>query len=62
MEIKIPQEVSQEIEKASKDLGMKRNELISRAVRSYLKKIKKQSELDEEINAWENATIKDSQF
>ena len=59
MEVEISEDVSKNIERASRELGVNKKELISRAVRFYLHSIVEKESLKEELVAWENAGIED---
>ncbi len=59
MEIEITEDTSENIEKASRQLGVDKKELIRRAVRFYLHNIIEDEGLNTELEAWENAGIKD---
>lgn len=59
MEVEISEDVSKNIEKASRELGLDQKELIRRAVRFYLHNLIEEKSLKEELEAWENAGIED---
>ena len=59
MEIEISEDISKNIEKFSRDLGIDKEEIIRRAVKFYLHSIVEEENFKEELEAWENAGIKD---
>ncbi len=59
MEIEISEDVSKNIEKASREPGLDQKELVRRAVRFYLHSIVEEESLKEELEAWEKAGIED---
>ena len=52
-EIKIPEDTSEKISKASKLLGIEKVELVDRALLLYLDSISKYLELKKEMNEWD---------
>jgi len=62
MEIEIPKDISGEIERTSQEMGLKKKELMARAIKLYIRDIKEQEDLNTEIDAWERAAIRDSKF
>ena len=59
MEIEISNDVSENIEKASLELGVDKKELVSRAIRFYLHSIIEEENLKKELEAWEKAGMED---
>lgn len=59
MEVEISEDILRNIEKASRELGLNKKEIINRAVRLYLHNILKEEKLKEEFEAWEMAGIED---
>ncbi|MBI1970094.1 hypothetical protein HYS48_05345 [Candidatus Woesearchaeota archaeon] len=53
MSIGISKETSKKLENASKVLGLKKEEIIDRAILTYLDNIDKFTELKKELRAWE---------
>ena len=53
MQIQIPKDTSKEIEKASKLLGIKEQEIIDRAILLYLDNISKYLNLMNEMKEWD---------
>jgi len=53
MQIEISKDTSRKIEEASKVLGIKRNNIIDRAILVYLDSIQKQLELKKEMKLWD---------
>ncbi len=54
IEIEIPRAVETELNEAAQITGMKRQEIIKRALHHYAEEIKKFVELKKEISGWEN--------
>lgn len=59
MEIEISEDISENIDKASRELGVNKKEFITRALRFYLYNLMKERDLKKEIDAWEKASIED---
>ncbi len=60
MDINLSNEVSLSIENASREVGLSKEEIISRAIKLYLASLKGYLSLKEEMCAWEEAGIQDS--
>ena len=60
MEITIPYNILKNVEKASQELGLTREEVVAKAVLLYLKNLKEFEALSSEINQWEEVSINDS--
>jgi len=54
MQIEIPKDTSEKVNKASKLLGVKKQEIIDRAILVYLDSISKHMELKQEMEEWEH--------
>ncbi len=54
MEIEIPRAVEIELDEATQITGMKRQEIIKRALHHYAEEIKKFAELKKEMVGWES--------
>lgn len=59
MEIEISKDISENLERASKEFGLNEEEIILRAIKLYLYSIREQLSLKEEIEAWEIAGMED---
>lgn len=59
MQIEIARDISENLEKASKELRLNKKELIARAIKLYLNSIKEYVNLKEELEAWERAGTED---
>jgi len=59
MEIEISKDTLENLEKASKELGLNEKEIILRAIKLYLYSIREQLSLKQEIEAWERAGMQD---
>ena len=53
MEVKLAREVEEKVSEVSVELGIKRNEVIERAVLLYLDNISKYLELKKEFSNWD---------
>jgi hypothetical protein len=53
MDVDLPEDTSEEIDRASDFLGIDRKALVDRAILFYLDAIKKDVELKREITAWD---------
>ena len=62
MEIEISQEILENIERASKNMGLNEKEIVARAIKLYLASIKDQLLLKEELEVWERASMDDNKF
>lgn len=60
MEIEISKDISENLKQASQELGLSKEELITRAVKLYLLSMKKYLELKEEMSDWEEAGVEDA--
>ena len=60
MEITISNNLLKNVEKASRDLGLSKEEVVARAVLLYLRNLKEFEELNSELEQWEEAGIIDS--
>ena len=60
MEITIPNNLLKNIERASRDLGLSKEEVVAKAVLLYLRNLKEFEELNSELEQWEEAGINDS--
>ena len=60
MEVKLTNEMDYNIENASKEMGLSKEEIIARALRLYLANLKEYLDLKKEIYAWEEAGIEDT--
>ena len=56
MEVELTKEANKEIERASTLLGMKKQEIIRRAILVYLDELQKFMELKREFEAWDTAS------
>jgi hypothetical protein len=60
MEINLSNDILKNIEKASKELNIPKNEVVARAVLLYLRNLKAFESLQDEIEEWEEAGIEDN--
>lgn len=60
IDVIVPEDMSENLEKASKELGLEENEVVVRAIKFYLNSIKDRVALKEELEAWETAAIEDA--
>ena len=59
MEVKIPRDISENVERVSRKLGLNKEEVVRRALIFYLNNIIKGKNLKEELESWESAGIED---
>ena len=59
MDINLSNEIKLNMETASKEIGLSKEEIISRAITLYLASLKGYLSLKEEMYAWEEAGIED---
>lgn len=59
MQIEVAKDISENLERASKELGLNKKELITRAIKLYLHNVKEYIILKEELEAWERAGTED---
>ncbi|MEK6862262.1 MAG: hypothetical protein AABY07_09945 [Nanoarchaeota archaeon] len=59
MEVKLSNETNSDIETASKEMGLSKEEIVVRALKLYLSNLKEYLDLKEEIYTWEEATTED---
>ena len=60
MEIELSKDISENIEIASKQLGLEKKEIITRALILYLKNLRQYIDLQEELEGWEQISSEDS--
>jgi len=60
MEVKVSKEIQENIQLASKELGLSEREVIAVALNLYLKNLKAYTALKEEMNMWEESGARDS--
>ena len=53
MQIELPEEVSEKLEETSKRLGIKKEDLVDRAVSLYINNISKYAKLKKEMKDWD---------
>ena len=53
MQIELPKELSEKLEQASKQLGIKKEDLVDRALLLFLDNISKYAELKKEMKDWD---------
>ena len=53
MQIEIPKELSKKLEQTSKRLGVKKEDLVDKAILLYLDNINKYAELKKEMKDWD---------
>ncbi len=59
MEIEILEDITKNIEIASRELGLEKKEFVRRALLFYIHNLIEEKNLKEELEAWENAGIED---
>ena len=53
MQIELPKDISKKVEEASKRLGIKKQQLVDKAVLLYLDNISKYLDLKQEVKEWD---------
>ena len=59
LEIEIPKRTEMELDEASRITGMKRQEIINKALLHYAEELKKMVELKKEMKAWDDISDED---
>ncbi len=59
MEVEISKEVDKKLEEVSKLSGLKKREVVERALKSYLENLKKFLDMKKEFDMWERASDED---
>jgi hypothetical protein len=56
LEVEIREDMKEEVEEATRELGIGEGELVDRAVIMFLDSIRKEKGLEKEFNTWEKAS------
>lgn len=61
MEIELTKETLTVLDHLSRESGMSRKDIISRAISNYIKSLRNQKKLKKELSTWEKAGLEDSE-